>query len=86
MPPSSARCCSCCTISAWWSRTACAAMRGRPCGDVTLLDPNWLTGAIYTLLNSPTVRDQGGELARAQLGGCSTRSCIRKHGTSSSST
>ena len=34
---------------------------------ITLLDPNWLTGAIYTLLNSLTVRDQGGEFARAQM-------------------
>ncbi len=36
--------------------------------QVTLLDPNWLTGGIYTLLNSPTVRDQSGEFGRAQLG------------------
>ena len=36
--------------------------------EITLLDPNWLTGAIYTLLNSLTVRDQGGEFARGQLG------------------
>jgi len=43
-------------------RDARAALR-----EITLLDPNWLTGAVYTLLNSPTVRDQGGELARAQL-------------------
>ena len=35
--------------------------------EITLLDPNWLTGAIYTLLNSPTVRDQGGEFRRAQM-------------------
>ena len=35
--------------------------------EITLLDPNWLTGAIYTLLNSPTVRDQAGELGRAQM-------------------
>ena len=35
--------------------------------EITLLDPNWLTGAIYTVLNSPTVRDQKGEFWRAQL-------------------
>ncbi len=35
--------------------------------EITLLDPNWLTGAIYTLLNSPKVRDQGGEFGRDQL-------------------
>ena len=35
--------------------------------EITLLDPNWLTRAIYTLLNSPTVRDQDGEFARDQL-------------------
>ncbi|MDX1970633.1 MAG: COR domain-containing protein, partial [Planctomycetaceae bacterium] len=35
--------------------------------EITLLDPNWLTGAIYTLLTHPTVRDQQGELRRAQL-------------------
>ena len=35
--------------------------------EITLLDPNWLTGAIYTLLNSPTVRDQAGEFGRAQM-------------------
>lgn len=34
---------------------------------VTLLDPNWLTGAIYALLNSPRVRDQQGEFGRAEL-------------------
>ena len=32
-----------------------------------MLDPNWLTGAIYTVLNSPTVRDQKGEFERTQL-------------------
>ena len=37
--------------------------------EITLLDPNWLTGAIYTLLNSPTVRDQAGEFGRAQMEG-----------------
>ncbi len=35
--------------------------------EITLLDPNWLTGAIYTLLNSPKVRDQEGEFGRDQL-------------------
>ena len=43
-------------------RDAPAAIRG-----VTLLDPNWLTGAIYTLLNQPEVRDQQGEFERSQL-------------------
>lgn len=36
-------------------------------GEVTLLDPNWLTAAIYTLLNSHRVRDQGGEFSRGQM-------------------
>ncbi len=36
--------------------------------EITVLDPNWLTGAIYTLINHPTVRDQGGELRHDQLG------------------
>jgi hypothetical protein len=36
--------------------------------EITVLDPNWLTGAIYTLINSPAVRDQGGELRHDQLG------------------
>jgi small GTP-binding protein len=35
--------------------------------EVTLLDPNWLTGAIYTLLNHPVVRDQQGEFTSAQM-------------------
>ena len=35
--------------------------------EITLLDPNWLTGAIYALITSPTVRDQDGELHREQL-------------------
>jgi len=43
-------------------RDAPAAIR-----EITLLDPNWLTGAIYTLLNEPTVRDQEGEFERGQL-------------------
>ena len=43
-------------------RDAPAALR-----EVTVLDPNWLTGAIYTLLNSATVRDQDGEFSREQL-------------------
>ncbi len=34
---------------------------------ITLLDPNWLTGAIYRLLNSQTVLDQRGELTWDQL-------------------
>jgi serine/threonine protein kinase/nucleoside phosphorylase/Leucine-rich repeat (LRR) protein len=36
--------------------------------EITVLDPNWLTGAIYALINSPLVRDQGGELRHDQLG------------------
>ncbi|MEZ4432738.1 MAG: COR domain-containing protein [bacterium] len=39
-------------------RDATAAQR-----EVTLLDPNWLTGAIYPLLNSRQVVDQGGEFS-----------------------
>lgn len=39
-------------------RDATAAQR-----EVTLLDPNWLTGAIYPLLNSRRVADQGGEFS-----------------------
>jgi internalin A len=35
--------------------------------EVTILDPNWLTGAIYTLINHPTVRNQAGKLRREQL-------------------
>ncbi|MBK7538697.1 MAG: hypothetical protein IPI49_25685 [Myxococcales bacterium] len=35
--------------------------------EITVLDPNWLTGAIYALVNSPRVRDQGGELRQDQL-------------------
>ena len=35
---------------------------------ITLLDPNWLTTAIYTILNEPTVlRDQAGEFEAGQL-------------------
>ena len=34
---------------------------------ITLLDPNWLTSAVYQLLNHPTVRDQQGEFTREQL-------------------
>ena len=43
--------------------------RGAPAAlrEITLLDPNWLTTAIYTLLNSPAIRDQDGEFARGQL-------------------
>jgi small GTP-binding protein len=36
--------------------------------EITVLDPNWLTGAIYALINSPTVREQKGELHHDQLG------------------
>src|SRR5262249_26019088 len=36
--------------------------------EVSILDPNWLTNAIYTLLISHVVRDQRGELRRDQLG------------------
>ena len=35
--------------------------------DINLLDPNWLTEAIYKVLNHPTVRDQKGEFERKQL-------------------
>ena len=43
-------------------RDATAALR-----EVTVLDPNWLTGAIYALINSPAVRNDGGELHYEQL-------------------
>src|SRR5262249_49295326 len=36
--------------------------------EVSILDPNWLTQAIYSLLTSHVVRDQQGELRRNQLG------------------
>lgn len=45
-----------------WKRDGSTRMAG-----ITLLDPNWLTGAIYALLNSPKVRDQKGELGWNQL-------------------
>ena len=35
--------------------------------EITLLDPNWLTTAIYTILNSGLLKDQKGELARGDL-------------------
>ena len=41
---------------------ASASMR-----EITLLDPNWLTEAIYTVLNHPTLRNQSGEFDRSQL-------------------
>jgi internalin A len=44
------------------ARDAPAALR-----EVTLLDPNWLTGAVYALLNAPQVLQQAGEFSRAQL-------------------
>ena len=47
--------------------------------EITLLDPNWLTGAIYTLLNSPTVRDQAGEFGRAQMGDLLDAKLYPKH-------
>jgi GTPase SAR1 family protein len=36
--------------------------------EVSILDPNWLTQAIYSLLTRHVVRDQQGELRRDQLG------------------
>jgi internalin A len=36
--------------------------------ETTLLDPNWLTQAIYAILGSARVRDQNGEFAPADLG------------------
>jgi internalin A len=36
--------------------------------EITILDPNWLTRAFYALINSPLVREQGGELRDDQLG------------------
>ena len=55
--------------------------RGAPSAkrEITLLDPNWLTGAIYTLLNSPTVRAQGGEFARSHMGTLLDRRLYPKH-------
>jgi internalin A len=44
------------------TRTAPVSLR-----QITLLDPNWLTRAIYTILNSPLVRDQAGEFSRDDL-------------------
>ena len=41
---------------------ASAALR-----KITLLDPNWLTGTIYTVLNSRQVADEGGEFSRELL-------------------
>jgi len=35
--------------------------------EITLLDPNWLTGAIYTILNAALVREQHGEFSREDL-------------------
>ena len=35
--------------------------------EVTLLDPNWLTGAVYRVLTSAQLVKQNGELAREQL-------------------
>lgn len=37
--------------------------------EVTLLDPNWLTGAVYALLTNQQVLRQGGEFSRQQIGG-----------------
>ena len=36
--------------------------------SVALLDPNWLTGAIYTVLNRAELVQQKGKFERAQLG------------------
>jgi internalin A len=47
--------------------------------EIMLLDPNWLTGAIYTLLNSPTVRDQAGEFGRVQMGDLLDAKLYPKH-------
>ena len=35
--------------------------------ETVLLDPNWLTGAIYTILNHRTLRDQKGIFHKSQL-------------------
>ena len=40
--------------------------RLRP-ASITLLDPNWLTDAVYEILNRPEVRDQQGEFGKEQL-------------------
>jgi internalin A len=44
------------------TRTAPLSLR-----QITLLDPNWLTRAIYEILNSPLVRDQNGEFSREDV-------------------
>lgn len=44
------------------ARDAPAALR-----EVTLLDPNWLTRAIYALLNEPQILRQEGEFSRGEL-------------------
>ena len=35
--------------------------------EINLLDPNWLTGAIYQILNHPSLRDQHGEFTSEQM-------------------
>ena len=37
--------------------------------EISLLDPNWLTQAIYRLLNEAAIVKQGGEFSATQLGG-----------------
>ncbi|WP_444461475.1 COR domain-containing protein [Rhodobacter capsulatus] len=47
------------------SREAPAALR-----EVTLLDPNWLTEAIYAVLNDTQLQHRGGRFTRADLAKC----------------
>lgn len=35
--------------------------------EITLLDPNWLTGAVYRILDKASSADQEGEFARSQM-------------------
>lgn len=49
-------------------REEMAARRGKAARpDVTLLDPNWLTGAIYRVLEKASSADKGGEFLREEL-------------------
>ena len=47
------------------SREAPAAMR-----EITLLDPNWLTDAIYAILNDTKLQERGGRFTQMDLAGC----------------
>jgi hypothetical protein len=51
-----------CFIAYGLERDAPAAKR-----EISLLDPNWLTGAIYRILEKASSADQGGEFSREEL-------------------